>query len=94
MEVDHMSASAPERFLQRIRAEYLEMPGLRLTRGQVERLCGVEHTISQVVLDALVEAKFLCVKGDGAYGRLTDGDLVRPRPAKAVLRPLARAASA
>ena len=89
-----MSASAPDRFLQRIRAEYLEMPGLLLTREQVERLCGVETTVCQTVLDALVEAKFLCVKGDGAYGRLTDGVYIRPRAAKADLRavPLAKAA--
>jgi hypothetical protein len=32
---------------------------------------------------ALVEAKFLCVKSDGAYARLIDGgDVLRPRPAK------------
>jgi hypothetical protein len=89
-----MSASPAERFLQRVRAEYLEMPGLRLTREQVERLCGVEHAVCQAVLDALVEAKFLCVKGDGAYGRLTDGVYDRPRAAKADLRVVARAASA
>jgi hypothetical protein len=89
-----MSASAPERSLQRIRAEYLEMPGLRLTPEQVERLCGVEHTVCQLALDMLVEAKFLCVKSDGAYGRLTDGVYGPPRPAKAELRVVARAASA
>ncbi len=89
-----MSASAPDRSLQRIRAEYLEMPGLRLTRGQVERLCGVEHTVCQTLLDALVEAKFLCVKADGAYGRLTDGTYPRPRPAKADQRSASLAAEA
>ena len=29
--------------LTRIRAEYLEMPGLRLTSEQAQRLCGAEH---------------------------------------------------
>jgi hypothetical protein len=86
-----MSASAPERFLQRIRAEYLEMPGLRLTQRQVERLCGVEHTVCQMVLAALVETKFLCVKADGCYGRATDGVYARPRAAKADLRLALRA---
>ena len=81
-----MSASAPDRFLERIRAEYLEMPGLRLKHEQVERLCGVEHAVCQKALDALVEAKFLCVKADGAYGRVTDGLYSRPRPATAELR--------
>jgi hypothetical protein len=57
----------------RLRAEFSEMPGLRLTSEQVQRLCGVERTICQLVLDSLVDAKFLCVKSDGAYIRLTDG---------------------
>ena len=31
--------------LNRLRAEYLEMPGLRLKREQVQRLCGLRLTI-------------------------------------------------
>jgi hypothetical protein len=70
--------------LRRIRAEYLEMPGLRLTLAQAQRLCGVERVACQLVLDMLVEVKFLCVKLDGAYARLTDGaDYPRPHPVKA-----------
>ena len=76
-----------DRLLKRIRAEYLEMPGLRLKADQVQRLCGVERGACQRVLDVLVEMKFLCVKPDGAYARLTDGaDLLRAHPAKADLR--------
>ena len=72
--------------LKRIRAEYLEMPGLRLTLEQARRLCGVERALCQMVLDALVDAKFLCVKSDGAYARVADGaDHLRPQPAKADL---------
>jgi hypothetical protein len=59
--------------LKRVRAEFLEMPGLRLTREQTQRLCGVERTQCQRVLDTLVDMKFLCVKPDGAYARVTDG---------------------
>jgi hypothetical protein len=80
--------------VSRIRAEYLEMPGLRLTTQQVQRLCGIERTLCQTVLDSLVEARFLCVKSDGAYARLTDGDVPRPRPAKAELRAEKRVATA
>jgi hypothetical protein len=69
--------------LKRIRAEYLEMPGLRLTPEQAQRLCGVERVLCKMVLDALVDAKFLCVKSGGAYARLTDGDVPRSSPAKA-----------
>jgi hypothetical protein len=58
----------------RIRAEYLEMPGLRLTVAQAQRLCGVERALCQRVLDMLVDANFLCLKSDGAYARVTDGE--------------------
>jgi hypothetical protein len=34
------------------------------------------------VLDVLVKEKFLCVKPDGTYARLTEGGMWRPRQAK------------
>jgi hypothetical protein len=71
---------------RRIRAEYLEMPGLRLTLEQAQRLCGVERTLCKTLLDALVDARFLCVKSDGAYARVSDGQLPSPIPTKADLR--------
>lgn len=68
----------------RIRGEYLEMPGLRLTLAQAQRLCGVERMLCKTVLDALVETKFLCVKPNGTYARAIDGhEVPRPRPARA-----------
>ena len=69
-----------EDVLNRLRAEYLEMPGMRLTVQQVERLCGIERTLCKTVLDSLVEGHFLCVSSDGAYARLADGDVSRPIP--------------
>jgi hypothetical protein len=36
-----------EDVLNRLRAEFLEMPGLRLKSEQVQRLCGVERMICQ-----------------------------------------------
>ena len=67
------------RTLERLRAEFLEMPGLRLTVKQVQRLCGVEPTMCKAVLDAMVDAKFLRRKPDGTYARLSDGDMSHPR---------------
>lgn len=58
---------------ERIRSEYLEMPGLRLTLGQAQRLFGVERTMCKTVLDALVGEQFLCVKTNIVYARATDG---------------------
>jgi hypothetical protein len=66
-----------ETVTERLRAEFMEIPGLRLTSEQVQRLCGVERRVCQMVLDALVDAKFLSPTPDGAYARLTDGAVVR-----------------
>ena len=44
-----------EAMVRRVRAEFLEMPGLRLTVAQAARLCGIERALCQAVLDALVE---------------------------------------
>jgi hypothetical protein len=81
-----MSASPPEGLLEHIRAEYLEMPNWCLTLEQMQRLGRVERTRCKRVLDALVDAKLLCVNTDGAYVRLTDGEISRPRAAKADFR--------
>jgi hypothetical protein len=48
-----------EQAFNRIRAEFTEMPGMRLTPGQVERLSGVGGSICRLVLDDLVRAGFL-----------------------------------
>jgi hypothetical protein len=69
-----------ETLTARIRAEYLEMPGLSLNAAQVERLCGIEHNLCQVVLQSLVEQKFLRLNADGQYARLSVG-APRRRPA-------------
>jgi hypothetical protein len=57
--------------LARLRAEFLEMPGLRLKSEQVQRLCGVERAMCKVMLDALVNEGFLRIGSDGRYARLT-----------------------
>ena len=62
-----------ETLLKRIRAEFVEMPGLCLTSEQAQRLCGVERTLCQRMLDTLVERKFLCVTPEGTYAQVTDG---------------------
>jgi hypothetical protein len=46
-------------WLQLIRAEYLESPGLRLTKAQVQRLWGLDHVTSEALLAELVDVKFL-----------------------------------
>jgi hypothetical protein len=69
--------------LERLRAEFVQMPGLRLKREQVQRLCGIDHVMCQPVLDALVDERFLSRKPDGTYARLSDGESSWRQPAKA-----------
>jgi hypothetical protein len=56
----------------RIRGEFLEMPGMRLTIAQVQRLSGEQNAICQGVLEDLVRAGFLGLSADGTYRRLSD----------------------
>ena len=80
-----MNIPVAPHLLQRIRAEYLEMPGLSLRPEQVQRLCGVDGTLCESVLEALVETGFLSRRPDGAYGRYRNPDISRARQAKAGL---------
>ena len=55
--------------LGRIQGEYIEMPGLRLTVPQAQRLWGLDRAECDAVFAALVDAKFLIRNRDGAYVR-------------------------
>ena len=68
-----MDRSSYQQAFARIRAEYLEMPGMRLTAAQVHRLSGVDISTCTLVLDDLVRAKFLQGAPNGSYLRGTDG---------------------
>ena len=56
-----------------IRAEYLEMPGLNLTKPQIQRLWTLEPQVCDAVVDALVDEDFLKKTQRQAYvlGELT-----------------------
>jgi hypothetical protein len=62
-----MSTCSHEQIVDRLRAEFREMPGMRLKLEQVQRLCGIEPPLCKLALQTLVEAKFLRVESDGAY---------------------------
>jgi hypothetical protein len=79
-----MNTSPDLQVLERVRAEYLEMPGMRLKVEQVQRLFGVDPSVCRTVLDSLVECKFLYANPDGTYVRFTD-DCPHARPLKAEL---------
>jgi hypothetical protein len=73
--------------LERLRGEFMEMPGLRLTAAQVQRLCGIDRALCDAILSTLVDERFLVAKPDRTYARVTDGGLPHPRPVRAHLQP-------
>jgi hypothetical protein len=56
--------------LNRVRSEFIEMPGLRLRVEQAQRLWNLDRAICELLLSSLVEAKFLDRGRDQAYGRI------------------------
>ena len=61
-----MSPTAP--LLNRVRSEFMEMPGLRLRVEQAQRLWNLDRASCEMLLSSLVEAKFLRRYSDEAYG--------------------------
>jgi hypothetical protein len=53
--------------LHLVQAEFLEMPGLQLTRSQFRRLWGLEDQTSDTVLEQLLAAHFLRQTAQGQY---------------------------
>ena len=45
--------------LNRVRSEFIEMPGLRLRIDQAQRLWNLDRAMCESVLRSLVDAKFL-----------------------------------
>ena len=56
--------------MQRVRSEFLEMPGLRLTPDQATRLWGLEGDMCRAIIDALVAEAFLRRTPSGAVIRV------------------------
>jgi len=52
---------------RRAEAEYLEMPGLKLTARQASRLWHLDAGASVRLLESMVDAGVLCRAKDGAY---------------------------
>lgn len=60
---------AVARWVQTLRGEFLEVPGLLLTRDQVQRLWGLDGKMCDVVLEALVQDGFLRRTEQGGFVR-------------------------
>lgn len=66
-----MATNAPllSELLGRIRGEYLEMPGLKLTLSQAQRLWGLDRKLCEAALVKLEEGRFLRRTLGGAFVR-------------------------
>ena len=56
-----------QEWTQIIRGEYLEIPGLHLTRAQIQRLWDLDHEVCTSVLDTLLSERFLLLTADRRY---------------------------
>lgn len=65
---DRRDHASRERLLRRVREEFREMPGMRLTGAQSARLFALAMPVCERVLAALVREGTLCRGGDGRYG--------------------------
>jgi hypothetical protein len=65
MKAPHMTDWLPV-----VREEYLEIPGLCLTKEQFQRLWSLDPSTCDALLDELVDTRFLWRKQDGAYARV------------------------
>jgi hypothetical protein len=87
--MNRQSVCAEEDVLRRVKGEYLEMPGLRLTEAQARRLWNLEADACQALLAKLVDAKFLFRTRDGAFMRVEHA-----RPARVSSRSRSRIVAA
>ena len=62
-------ATSIDLLVERIRAEYIEQPGLRLTEAQASRLWRLDEQQCRHALSELTGADFLKRSEDGRYAR-------------------------
>ena len=68
LRADRRNIASREHLLQRVRSEFKEMPCLRLTRGQAQRLFGLRADVCARVLADLVDEGTLTRGPDERYG--------------------------
>jgi len=59
--------------VDRVRGEFIEMPGLQLTMQQAARLWGMDIAACQHVIDVLVQSSFLRWTHTGKIARAEGG---------------------
>ena len=66
---ERRNVTSRQALLHRIAMEYDEMPGLRLTAAQAQRMFGLREDVCVRVFDALVNAAILQRDVNGTYAR-------------------------
>jgi hypothetical protein len=67
---DNATARLPaaiRQVVERMEAEFREMPGMRLTASQAQRLWGLDRATCRVALDTLAGRGFLTRASNGTY---------------------------
>jgi hypothetical protein len=59
--------ASEDALLRRVRGEYREMPGMRLTFDQAMRLWNIDRQACARVLNSLVASRYLEIDGFGRY---------------------------
>jgi hypothetical protein len=70
-DISYPTSEAVSQWLRVIAADYREMPCLSLTKPQMRRLWGLDSLVCDAIVDALVEARVLRCRVDGAYVAVT-----------------------
>jgi len=84
---DRRNHASRETLLMRVRGEFAEMPCLRLTRGQAQRLFDLRPDICERVLATLVCDETLTCGTDGRY-RIAEFHVWRDHPTVFQQRPM------
>ena len=61
------AARSEREWAQIIRGEFLEIPGMRLTSEEIQRLWGLHRDVCAAVLEDLLHQRFLQLTADGHY---------------------------
>ena len=65
--------SQEDHLLRRVRGEFREMPGMRLTIDQAMRLWMIDRTTCTRLFDSLVAARFIEIDRTGRYRKAHSG---------------------
>ena len=70
---DRRNRSSRDQLVHRIRGEFTEMPCLRVTPNQAQRLFGLQRDVCTRILEALREDAVLCRGNEGRYALNRNG---------------------